>query len=50
MESSETLSRAWPRNFPNVTTLVDYKTFKGHIDYEAAKGGDMNAAVRLIQD
>jgi predicted amidophosphoribosyltransferase len=50
MESNEPPSRAWPKNFPNVTTLVDYKAFKGHTDYEAAKGGDMNAAVRLVHD
>ena len=40
---------AWPDNFPKVTTLVDYKAFKNHPDYEAAKGGDISAAQLLVQ-
>jgi pyrimidine operon attenuation protein/uracil phosphoribosyltransferase len=49
MESNETTGRAWSKDFPKVTTLADYKAFKEHPDYEAAKGGDINAAGRLVQ-
>ena len=30
--------------------MADYKTLKGHPDYEAAKGGDVNSAIRLVGD
>ena len=40
--------KAWPKDFPDVTTLAGYKEMKNHPDYEAAKTGDTDAAVRLI--
>ena len=49
METQKSPGRAWPEGFPKVTTLADYKTFKSHPDYEAAKGGDIKAARQLIQ-
>ena len=49
MENDNTLSRPWPKDFPKVTILADYKAFKSHPDYKAAKSGDIDAAVRLVR-
>ncbi|MDR1921157.1 MAG: hypothetical protein LBS31_05350 [Candidatus Adiutrix sp.] len=48
--AKETPSRAWPRGFPNVTPLTTVGRMKAHPDYQAAKGGDREAAARLILD
>jgi len=50
MESKNAPGKAWPRDFPKVTTLADYKTFKSHPDYNVAKGGDIDAAGRFVHD
>ncbi|MDR3279258.1 MAG: phosphoribosyltransferase [Synergistaceae bacterium] len=41
-------SKPWPNDFPKVTTVTDYKKMKQHSDYDAAKTGDNEAAIRLI--
>jgi orotate phosphoribosyltransferase len=40
--------KPWPKDFPRVTTLVNYNMMKRHPDYGAAKSGDNESAVRLI--
>jgi len=49
MEKQNMPGKPWPAGFPKVMTLANYKAFKSHPDYEAAKGGNTNAATRLIQ-
>ena len=41
--------KPWPKNFPEVSTLADYKAMKENPFYVAAKTGNNEAAVNLIQ-
>ncbi|MDR2179312.1 MAG: phosphoribosyltransferase, partial [Synergistaceae bacterium] len=45
-----TPSRPWPQNFPRVTQMGDTYTMRSHERYEAAKGGDAEAATSLVLD
>ena len=41
--------RPWPKDFPEVAALADYRTMKQNPFYTAAKTGDNEAAASLIQ-
>jgi predicted amidophosphoribosyltransferase len=50
MERKNAPGKAWPKDFPKVTTLAHTWEMQEHVDYKAAKAGDREAAVRLIVD
>lgn len=45
-----TTVNAWPKDFPNVTSLTTISNMKNHPAYAAAKGGDVDAAFELTRD
>lgn len=42
--------RPWPADFPNATLHTTMSKLQGHPDYKAAKAGDVEAAIRLVDD
>ena len=41
---------SWPAGFPNATTHTTLSKLKSHVDYDAAKAGDIAAAIRVVAD
>jgi len=44
----ETKTKGWGENFKNVSLLTNATTLINHVDYEAAKAGDVEAAERVV--
>jgi len=48
--SKEIIPQVWPESFPRIVGHTTIAKLKAHPDYNAAKGGDIDAAVRLVKD
>ncbi|MGA2223428.1 MAG: hypothetical protein ABSH41_03175 [Syntrophobacteraceae bacterium] len=48
--AQRTSVKPWPEDFPNATIHTTLEKLTGHPDYAAAKAGDADAALRVVDD